>query len=296
MAFLNNKKFLEIKQAGKDGNEKAKMILQAMRKGSTQADLDRLVDDYYNLNNNEDDIESFNWGDDDDDEVELNQDSQEVVEDNTPMQQPQVKEPTIPQELKPQIVQDLSEVLDKDTDGLFDENEIKDITFGDFLKTKKRDANRSKKNAEYFKAYDMNGRQKYMQGKIDNYKKKFNNKLRDIDRKYNDTNKSLDFYSMKANDMLDDDIEMDMAKSMQAYDDFTNSEPIMSAFGRYYDEQDTNDIIFALKELMKRYGKKNVINALNTLKSDNESYKKYLDNQIDTEIGRYTKSIENLLK
>jgi hypothetical protein len=296
MAFLNNKKFLEIKQAGKDGNEKAKMILQAMRKGSTQADLDRLVDDYYNLNNDEDDIESFNWGDDDDDEVELNQDTQEVVEDNTPMQQPQVKEPTIPQELKPQIVQDLSEVLDKDTDGLFDENEIKDITFGDFLKTKKRDANRSKKNAEYFKAYDMNGRQKYMQGKIDGYKKKFNNKLRDIDRKYNDTNKSLDFYSMKANDMLDDDIEMDMTKSMQAYDDFTNSEPIMSAFGRYYDEQDTNDIIFALKELMRRYGKKNVINALNTLKSDNESYKKYLDNQIDTEIGRYTKSIENLLK
>lgn len=296
MAFLNNKKFLEIKQAGKDGNEKAKMILQAMRKGSTQADLDRLVDDYYNLNDDKDDIESFNWGDDDEDEVELNQDSQEFVENDTPIQQTQVKEPTIPQELKPQIVQDLSEVLDKDTDGLFDENEIKDVTFSDFLKTKKRDANRSKKNAEYFKAYDMNGRQKYMQGKIDNYKKKFNNKLRDIDRKYNDTNKSLDFYSMKANDMLDDDIEMDMTKSMQAYDDFTNSEPIMSAFGRYYDEQDTNDVVFALKELMRRYGKKNVINALNTLKSDNESYKKYLDNQIDTEIGRYTKSIENILK
>ena len=47
MAFINNKKFAEIRNAAKNGDEKALKVLQAMRKMQPQADIDRLVEDYY---------------------------------------------------------------------------------------------------------------------------------------------------------------------------------------------------------------------------------------------------------
>ena len=47
--FINQKKFGEIREAAKNGNEKAKMVLQAMRKFSSQEDIDRLVEDYYKV-------------------------------------------------------------------------------------------------------------------------------------------------------------------------------------------------------------------------------------------------------
>lgn len=286
MAFINNSKFLEIRQAGKDGNEKAKMVLQAMRNGGSQEDIDRLVSDYYSL------------------PIEEEPETQEVdlpIE-QTNDNQPETQEQEIPQELEPEItessndVEDLTSILDLETDGLFDENDIETLNFNDYLSNKKKDFLRSKKNADYFKAYNMEGRQKYLQDKINKYKDKFNGKIRDIDRKYDDISKSLDFYSMKVNDMLDDNVEMNMDSAGNAYNEFTDSPEIMQSFGRHWDEKDSNDIVFALNELCKKYGKKNIVAALNTLRNDNESYKKYLNGQIDTEIGRYSKSIENLLK
>ena len=47
MAFIQNSKFREISEAAKNGNEKALMIIQALRKKSSQGDLDALVNDYY---------------------------------------------------------------------------------------------------------------------------------------------------------------------------------------------------------------------------------------------------------
>lgn len=286
MAFINNSKFLEIRQAGKDGNEKAKMILQAMRKGGSQEDIDRLVGDYYSVPNVEEPETQ---------EVDL---PVEQTYDN----QPETQEQDIPQELEPEIVEsskdveDLTSILDLETDGLFDENDIETLNFNDYLSNKKKDSLRSKKNSDYFKAYNMEGRQKYLQDKINKYKEKFNGKIRDIDRKYDDITKSLDFYSMKVNDMLDDNIDMNMDSAGSAYNEFTDSPEIMQSFGRHWDEKDSNDVVFALSELCKKYGKKNIVAALNTLRNDNENYKKFLNGQIDTEIGRYSKSIENLLK
>ena len=49
MAFINNKKMKEIMIAARNGNEKALMILQAMKKGNSQQDVDGLVNDYYNI-------------------------------------------------------------------------------------------------------------------------------------------------------------------------------------------------------------------------------------------------------
>ena len=96
--------------------------------------------------------------------------------------------------------------------------------------------------------------------------------------------------------MLDDDQSLDLSKADNAYRDLTENSSVMSSFGRHWDENDNNVVMEQLTQLIQQYGKQNVLAALNTLTSDTESYKNYLNNQIDSEITRYSKSIENLLK
>ena len=278
MPFINNKKLLEIRESAKGGNEKALMILQAMRKMSPQEDLDRLVDDYYKV---------------------------DTVEPVIPQETVEQESFNIPEELTPELmnetaepgnVVDLTSTLDTEMDGLLDENELDDLSFGDFLSNKKRDGLRGRKNADYFKAYDPEGRANYMHNKIDTYKGKFDGRLRDIERRYNDMSKSIAGYTQGVNDMLDDNAELDMLSVNNAYDELTGNENAMRSFGRHWDENDNMSVMMELKTLIEKYGKKNVMAVLNTLQSDNENYKKYLNNQVDTEIGRYSKSVENLLK
>ena len=278
MPFVNNKKLVEIRESAKGGNEKALMILQAMRKMSPQEDLDRLVDDYYKV---------------------------DTVEPVIPQETVEQESFNIPEELTPELmnetaepgnVVDLTSTLDTEMDGLLDENELDDLSFGDFLSNKKRDGLRGRKNADYFKAYDPEGRANYMHNKIDAYKGKFDGRLRDIERRYNDMSKSIAGYTQGINDMLDDSAELDMLSVNNAYDELTGNENAMRSFGRHWDENDNMSVMMELKALIEKYGKKNVMAVLNTLQSDNENYKKYLNNQVDTEIGRYSKSVENLLK
>ena len=278
MPFINNKKLVEIRESAKGGNEKALMILQAMRKMSPQEDLDRLVDDYYKV---------------------------DTVEPVIPQEPVEQESFNIPEELTPELmnetaepgnVVDLTSTLDTEMDGLLDENELDDLSFGDFLSNKKRDGLRGRKNADYFKAYDPEGRANYMHNKIDAYKGKFDGRLRDIERRYNDMSKSIAGYTQGVNDMLDDNAELDMLSVNNAYDELTGNENAMRSFGRHWDENDNMSVMMELKALIEKYGKKNVMAVLNTLQSDNENYKKYLNNQVDTEIGRYSKSVENLLK
>ena len=47
--FIPQNKFVEIRNAAKEGNKKAEMVLQAMRKSAPQEDIDRLVEDYYKV-------------------------------------------------------------------------------------------------------------------------------------------------------------------------------------------------------------------------------------------------------
>lgn len=278
MPFINNKKLVEIRESAKGGNEKALMILQAMRKMSPQEDLDRLVDDYYKV---------------------------DTVEPVIPQEPVEQESFNIPEELTPELmnetaepgnVVDLTSTLDTEMDGLLDENELDDLSFGDFLSNKKRDGLRGRKNADYFKAYDPEGRANYMHNKIDAYKGKFDGRLRDIERRYNDMSKSIAGYTQGVNDMLDDSAELDMLSVNNAYDELTGNENAMRSFGRHWDENDNMSVMMELKSLIEKYGKKNVMAVLNTLQSDNENYKKYLNNQVDAEIGRYSKSVENLLK
>ena len=279
MAYLNNTKFKEIREAAKNGNEKAQMVLQAMIKGGNQEDVSRLVDSYYNI----DDRPVI-----DDSLTKMNQmPTPEEIPDAEPIQ-PDVG--TVP------VVEDLTEVLDGELEGLVAGEDIKDTTFKDFLGNKKTDGLRARKTADYFKAYDPEGRANYLNSKITNYKDSFNGRLKDIDRNYRDLDGSLTKYSQSVNDMLDDNVELDMNVASQAYDTITDNHDMMLGLGRGHDEEDFGAVVEALNFLVGQFGKKNVIAALNTLRSDNNSFRDFRNNQIDSEIQRYSKSLEKLLK
>lgn len=285
MAFLANDKFKEILNASRGGNEKAKMIMQAMRKGQTQDDVNRLVDDYYNIGK----------------EVEEVIDTEpEIV--STPITEPQN---AIPDELEPEIVDepqnesdviDLTDILNAETEGLFDEDEYESVSFYDFLKNKKTDANRALKNADYFKAFDLDGRNRYADGIVDTYRHKFDNNLRNIEREYADNDRAITGYLQSANDMLDDGVEFGVETATKAYNDLIDDENAMGAFGRYWDENDSTAVLSAIKELVDKYGKANVISALNVLKGDNSAHRDYLNNSIDANISKYAKNVDKLLR
>ena len=296
MAFINNKKFAEIRTAAKDGNEKALMILQAMRKLQPQADIDRLVEDYYAIP----------------EEPQIQPVQGENY--NVAEEQPKEEVPTASDELDDVLSEDLSvnetadipdldgdvqsyslDDITKDMDGLIDEDEIDDMSFADFLSDKKKNLKRAKKNADYFKMYDDDSRKQYSLNAVDKYKAKFGDLERDIDRRNKDTATALGLYEQSVEDSLDDDIELNADNADKAYSDLTDNSGAMHAFGRYWDDDDKASVIEALKVLIGKYGKKNVLAAINTLKSDNENYKSYMHNRIDTEVGKYSKNLENLL-
>ena len=279
MAFIQNNKFREITEQAKGGNEKALKIIQGMRSNYSQEDIDTLVNDYYSVNV--------------DNEVKQEIAQEQLAPEMIP-EETQVEE-TLQDSISNNVM-DLSEILDGEMGDLLDENEIEDLSFSKFLENKTRDGNRSRKNSEYFRAYDPEGRANYMTSKINSYKGKFNGQLKNIERHYKDVNSALDKYINNSNMELDDDIELDMNKANDAYRAATSNEDFMNSFGRSWDEDDTQQIQGILKALMQTYGKKNVLAVLNTLRSDNENYKNFRTNQIDTEIGRYSKSLENLLK
>lgn len=282
MAFIENVKFKEILNAARNGNEKAKAIMQSMRKMQPQTDIDRLVGAYYGVDTEETPIV---------DEVKTEVE-EEVV-------QPSVEEVVVETINKPENendVIDLTDILNSETAGLFDEDEYKGVSFTEFLKNKKSDANRALKNADYFKAFDMDGRNRYADGIIDAYKHKFDGNIRDIERGYSDNDKSISMYMQSVGDMLDDEIEFGTDTATKAYNDLIDDENAMSAFGRHWDDDDTRAVVDALAELVHKYGKANVLSALNLIKGDNDAHRNYLNNSIDANIGKYSKTVDKLLR
>lgn len=296
MAFINNKKFAEIRTAAKDGNEKALMILQAMRKLQPQADIDRLVEDYYAIPEEPQiqPVQGENYN------VAEEQPKEEVSTvsdalDDVLSEDLSVNETTDIPDLDGDVQSYSLDDITKDMDGLIDEDEIDDMSFADFLSDKKKNLKRAKKNADYFKMYNDDSRKQYSLNAVDKYKAKFGDLERDIDRRNKDTATALGLYEQSVADSLDDDIELNADNADKAYSDLTDDSGAMHAFGRYWDDDDKANVIEALKVLIGKYGKKNVLAAINTLKSDNENYKSYMHNKIDTEVGKYSKNLENLL-
>lgn len=284
MAFINNKKFAEIRNAAKNGDEKALKVLQAMRKMQPQADIDRLVEDYYAIPAPA---------------VEETPETPAVTDDLS-LDDASVVDSVISADIADSdgdvttITYNLDDIT-KDMDGLIDEDEIEDMSFSDFLADKKRNMTRARKNADYFKMYDNDSRSKYATDAVAKYKAKFGDLERDIDRRNKDTMTALEMYEQSVGDELDDEVELSADNADKAYSDLIDNSGAMHSFGRYWDEEDKANVVTELKALIGKYGKKNVLAAINTLKSDNENYKSYMHNKIDTEVGKYSKNLENLL-
>lgn len=284
MAFINNKKFAEIRNAAKNGDEKALKVLQAMRKMQPQADIDRLVEDYYAIPAPT---------------VEETPETPAVTDDLS-LDDASVVDSVISSDIADSdgdvttIAYNLDDIT-KDMDGLVDEDEVEDMSFSDFLADKKRNMMRARKNADYFKMYDNDSRSKYAADAVAKYKAKFGDLERDIDRRNKDTMTALGMYEQSVGDELDDEVELSADNADKAYSDLIDNSGAMHSFGRYWDEEDKANVVTELKALIGKYGKKNVLAAINTLKSDNENYKSYMHNKIDTEVGKYSKNLENLL-
>lgn len=301
MPFIDNIKFNEILNASRNGNEKAMAIMQSMRKGGTQDDIDRLVNAYYDISTVPEQQQQqavVAAGDESQPSVEAVMDDVAPLipegEENTgEIDESLVTENDV--EADTQEV-DISDILGKETEGLFDEDEYEKVSFGDFLKNKRSDANRAVKNADYFKAFDMDGRNKYADGLIDTYRHKFDGNLRDIERDYADKNQAIAGYTQSVNDMLDDDIEFASDSATKAYNDLIDNDSAMSAFGRYWDSDDTSAVLSTLQELVGQYGKANVIAALNVIKGDNDAHRDYLNNSVDANISKYSKAVDKILR
>ena len=284
MAFINNKKFAEIRNAAKNGDEKALKVLQAMRKMQPQADIDRLVEDYYAIPAPA---------------VEETPETPAATDDLS-LDDASVADSVISSDIADSdgdvttITYNLDDIT-KDMDGLIDEDEVEDMSFSDFLADKNRNMMRARKNADYFKMYDNDSRSKYAADAVAKYKAKFGDLERDIDRRNKDTMTALGMYEQSVGDELDDEVELSADNADKAYSDLIDNSGAMHSFGRYWDEEDKANVITELKALIGKYGKKNVLAAINTLKSDNENYKSYMHNKIDTEVGKYSKNLENLL-
>lgn len=293
--FIDYKKFEDIRKAAANGNAQAKNIIDKYMDDDPDMDsVERLINEYYG-NAGIDSLKEAMKAEDADEQIK------EATEDAF------VPEPDIPEEFEEdeQVVQqdmpsiapiDISADLDKELDGIIDAGEVGDLSFMDFIGNKMKEANKAKKNAEYFKAYDQEGRDSYLSKKKDEYNHSFDGMRRDNERRFNDISLSLDSYGKMVDDFPDDGTNIDVSVASEAYDEFVNDKSAMGAFGRSWDESDMNVIKSALLALVQQYGKKNVKAVLNTLRDDCSAWRSYNDGKIDNAISSYGKSLDSLLK
>lgn len=298
MSVIPYKKIKELMEASKNGNPKAKAIMDKYLEEKPDYEaINRLMDDYYG-----------NAGMDTLAKVEpMPEATPETVEPEEPIAPEgdvMGAEETFPEEPAQEVDVTIPEVqpvditgdLDRELEGLIDEDEIEDLAFGDFLKNKKRDAMRAKKTAEYFRAFDPAGREKYISDKEGAYGARFDGNRRRIERGFNDMDSSLSRYGVYVDNLPEDDAQLDMGKVSEAYDALTGDEKAMGAFGRSWDDTDMQDMRVALSSLVAQYGKRNVIAVLNTLRDDNCAWRDFCNGKIDNAVGNYGKSLEKLLK
>lgn len=215
----------------------------------------------------------------------------------------EVKEPTneeqenkVQEEEKPQPTMNFSELLDKETDGLFEENEIPQMDFSQYLENKHRDGVRARRNAEYFKAFSPEDRRQYVDMKKKTYTDKFGDSLHDIDRSHNDYLKSLEnLYDDINNGIEEDEKELSPESSSGAYDEITSNKATMRVLNRYWDSNDMGEVSSFLNGLIQKYGKQNVLSAMGLLKQDVDAYSEFRKKQIQDEIDRYGNTIEKTL-
>ena len=314
MAYINNKKYQDILKAALSGDEKAKSIIISIREMKPQEEIDNLVKEFYDVAPKlEQELNSVKNA------AEVNAEP-ETEKNEEPLENENAEEEKMEAEKETEIVNDsdvevkstkeegevkdipledvsLNDTLDKELKDLIEEKNVEQMSFSDFLGKQRLNNLRAKKNIDYFKAYDEKGRHNFLESKINDYKGKYNTIFNDVERKYNDNNTALQLYINSVNEMPDGDVtEINPDEVAKVYNEFSENEDNMKAFGRYWDEKDNDSVKSVLADLVAKYGKNNVKSALNYLTEDNNNYRNYLNNQIDEEIVRYTKSLENLLK
>jgi hypothetical protein len=294
MYIINNKQFNEIYKAAKGGDVKAKAIIDKYSQGDDYDAVKRLVDDYYGNGEESEPVHETEV-------VQETEPTQETDEDSiTGIDQAEKAEEALDggdaeENIAPQAV-DITELLDRETDGLVDDDDIKDMSFEEFMDKKRRDANRAKKNHDYFSAFDPEGKAAYLQKKEDDYGHSFDIRRKDIERNHRDMDGAISAYAQMVGDQPDDGIKTDMGVVDKAYGDIVDTVGKSHSFGRSWDEDDMNEVKEQLMGLMQQYGRSNVIAALNILKGDNDAYRDHRNNCIDKAIKDHNGKWEELLK
>ena len=291
--FINYRKLRELQEASKAGNEKAKVILDKyMDANPDMESIDRLLDDYYSSAP----IETLEQVQEPEPPEAIEQEAEAEVE--TEEVDP-ISEEGMPEAVEAPILEgpiDITADLDRELEGLIDQDEISPYSFRDYLGTKRKNANRARKDASYFKAFDQGGREAYVAKKEEEFSNGLQGKIKDAERSFRDIGKAIDGYGQMVTDLPDDDAEIDVAIASKAYDELTENDDAMGAFGRPWDEEDNESMKSVLADLVSRHGKKNVMAALNTLRDDNQAYHDESKGKIDASISKYGKALESLLK
>lgn len=186
--------------------------------------------------------------------------------------------------------------IEKAMEGLLDELEVKNGTFSDFLKGKKRESDRAMKGPAFFSAFDPDRKANYITFKTNGYKSKLGKGRKAADRAYRDLSNSLNSFSFALQDDPDDNIPMDMNATNAAYGVLTGSDDDIDMLGRGWDADDSNEMVEKLRNLMVQYGKQNVMAALNMLMRDADEFRAKSSKAYDDEEKRYSQSLADLLK
>lgn len=279
--FIPYKRLNELRKAASEGNQKAREIIDRYMDRNTDMDsLSRLMDDYYGVPKKEDEVPT--------------------PKEETPVESKEEAKPTLDtEEAKglPSVdnTDDFSD-LKKEIDGLVDLPEVKPTSFRDYMSSKERNGNRARKDANYFKAFDLERRKAFLANSKAEFSDGLKGKRRDIERSYDDLNSSLGKYGQMVEDMPNDDTELDVSASERAYGDLVGNANAMPAFGRSWDERDLSMMNDTLAGLVSKYGKKNVVAMLNTIREDGNAWKDYNIGMLDNAVNNYGKSLDKLLK
>lgn len=269
MSYIDNYKFREILKAGKDGNEDANDILRAIRNNAKQERINILVDKYY---------KSL---------------SKPAVEEPKETPAPVLEQPKEIHETEDVV--DLTSVLDVDLDGVISDDELTDDGFAKYLRGKVRAKDIGAHNSDYFKQYDEGGRKEYKARRIAAYKAKLDAFMRKIEREYNDVDYSIGEYKSALEQVDDDGREDNGDDVLAAYKKLIDDDAAMDSLPRYHDDSDRDYLVGVLEDLVKTYGKRNVLAAINGIAYGNKKRLEELRGNYDEHINKYTLKLSELL-
>lgn len=279
--FIPYRKLSELRKAASAGDSKAKNIVDRyMDRNADMETISRLMDDYYGITSSK----------------------KKEEEKETPIPVKEVEKETVDivpteKEEKPSVDKedDFSD-LSKELDGLVDLPSIEPTSFREYVSSKEKSRRAAKKDANYFKAFDPERRKAFLEKSKKDFSDSLNGKRRDLERSYGDISSALDIYGQYVSDMPEDYVQLDILSSSKAYGDLVDNDGAMSSFGRGWDEKDLSEMKSELSELVSKYGKKNVVAMLNSLREDGNSWRDYGNSAIDSAVSSYGKALDKLLK